>query len=87
MMHTIRLLQVAEELLRDGRIRVRRDNREELLAIKRGVYDYEQLIDMADDLMARIEIAARHSLLPPQPDKTKIEAVLVAIRSQLYNPI
>lgn len=84
MMHTIRLLQVAEELLRDGTIRVKRNNREELLAIKRGLYDYEQLLEMADGLMARIETAAQHTLLPPQPDKTKIEAVLVAIRDQLY---
>ncbi len=85
MMHTIRLLQVAEVLLREGRIQVRCDNREELLAIKRGEYDYEELLAMAEDLMARIDLAAEQTQLPPQPDKLKIEAVLVAVRNQLYH--
>ena len=34
MMHTIRLLQVAEEILATGQLRVKRPNREELLSIK-----------------------------------------------------
>ena len=36
MMHTIRLLQVAEEILQEGKLHVKRGNRDELLSIKRG---------------------------------------------------
>jgi hypothetical protein len=44
MMHTIRLLQVAEEIFTTGQLNVRRQNREELLYIKAGNADYDDLL-------------------------------------------
>lgn len=85
MMHTIRLLQVAEEILRDGTIRVKRGNREELLDIKAGKYDYDDLLRMADGLMEQIQIAYEHSSLPELPDSATIENTLIGIRDELYN--
>jgi hypothetical protein len=84
MMHTIRLLQVAEEILRDGKLQVRRSNREELLGIKSGAWPYEELLSMTDTLMERIEAAASTSTLPLEPDKHRAEALLVSMREQLY---
>lgn len=84
MMHTIRLLQVAEELLRDGVIRVKRRNREELLDIKAGKYDYDHLLHMADGLRAGIQAAYEHSSLPELPDRITIEGVLIGMRAALY---
>lgn len=85
MMHTIRLLQVAEEILRDGRLNVRRPNRDELLAIKRGEFSYETLLEMAETLMERIETAAQHSPLPEAPDESRVNAALVRMREKLYH--
>jgi hypothetical protein len=85
MMHTIRLLQEAEEILRDGVLQPRRSNREELLAIKAGAYEYEQLLQMSEDLMQRIEHAWLNSKLPETPDSKRIEAILVTIRNELYS--
>ncbi|WP_118974175.1 DNA polymerase beta superfamily protein [Taibaiella koreensis] len=84
MMHTIRLLQVAEELLRSGTLQVRRHNREDLLAIKNGEYDYEALLDKAEALMKTIAAAAKDSPLPAEPDEKKAVALLVSLRQQLY---
>ena len=84
MMHTIRLLQVAAEILQEGTLQVRRPNREELLSIKRGDYEYEALLSKADALMAQIEAAYEHSPLPAEPDSAHAEAVLIAMREQLY---
>lgn len=85
MMHTIRLLQVAEEILRDGELNVRRTNREELLSVKRGDHSYADLMAMADELMTRIESAADSSKLPERPDESRIDKALVAMREQLYS--
>lgn len=85
MMHTIRLLQVAEEIGRDGTLNVRRSNRDELLAIKRGAFEYEELLSMADAIMERIEIVYQESLLPLAPDKEKVEQVLIGMRTTLYD--
>lgn len=68
MMHTIRLLQVAEEILRDGKLNVKRPNREELLNIKSGNMDYDELLVMADELMSSIEHYAEISTLQDKPD-------------------
>lgn len=84
MMHTIRLLQVAEEILRDGKLNVKRPNRQQLLDIKSGNMDYVDLLAMADNLMESIESYCSTSALPDVPDKEKAERVLVEIREELY---
>lgn len=84
MMHTIRLLQVAEEILRDGKLNVKRPNREQLLDIKSGNMDYDDLLAMADNLMQSIESYSSTSALPAAPDKRLAEKVLVEIREELY---
>jgi uncharacterized protein len=84
MMHTIRLLQVAEEILREGQLNVRRPNREELLSIKSGNFQYEQLLEMAEQLMQKIETAYTLSKLQDAPDRDKVEKLLVEMRDELY---
>lgn len=85
MMHTIRLLQMAEEIAICRTINVRRQNRDELLAIKAGDLDYEHLLSMANDLMYKIEEAYKISALPDQPNTNLAEQLLVNMRDQLYN--
>lgn len=84
MMHTIRLLQVAEEIATERKIHVKRANREELLSIKSGAFEYNELLKMADAIMERTSEAFEKSNLPEKPDKTKIEKTLVAMRMELY---
>jgi uncharacterized protein len=84
MMHVMRLLQVARKLLETGRLVLKRSNREELLAVKKGAFEYEALLAMADVLMEEIEAAYAVSSLPEAPDKVAIEKVLVKMREALY---
>jgi uncharacterized protein len=84
MMHTIRLLQVAEEILTTGTLNVKRPNRSTLLAIKTGEFPYDELLSMAHTLMDRIEMAYATSALPEHPDKEHLEWVLVQMREELY---
>jgi len=84
MMHTIRLLQVAEEILRDGKLNVKRTNRDQLLDIKSGNMDYDDLLVMADQLMENIESYSRTSSLPDVPDREKALKALVNMREELY---
>ncbi len=84
MMHTIRLLQVALEILRDGKLHVKRENREQLLSIKRGELDYQELLNMAEELIQQIENASITSQLREVPDVEQIEKLLVSLREELY---
>ncbi|RAK25300.1 putative nucleotidyltransferase [Flavobacterium aquaticum] len=84
MMHTIRLLQSAEQILATGTLNIRVSNRDELLAIKAGEMEYDALLQKADDLIASIENLYTVSDLPEVPDSEKLLGVLVEMREELY---
>ena len=84
MMHTIRLLQVAYEIMSKGTITNKRANRNELLAIKNGQLSYAEIMHMAESLFIEIETASLTSTLPEQPDSDKVLRILVNMRKSLY---
>ena len=84
LMHTIRLLETARDLARDGTLRVRRDNRDELLAIKHGAFTYDALLTRAEALMTESAALFAASSLPDAVDKEAAIAALVAMREALY---
>ncbi len=85
MMHVFRLLQMACEIARDRTINVRRPNREFLLEIKSGKYDYEALLAMAEELRVEMEEAFSTSLLPDAPDMDYINELCYSLREKFYN--
>lgn len=84
MMHTFRLLETARDIALYQEIRVERPNLEELLAIRRGEFSYEDLISRAEELMAEVEILFAKSELPETADRERALRALVEIRQQLY---
>lgn len=83
-MHTFRLLDMAEEILAKGAINVRRPNRAALLEIRSGVFEYNTLMERAEEKLARIEECYANSTLPDMPNKKQIEQVLIDIRKAFY---
>lgn len=84
MMHTVRLLEMAIEILQDEKIIVKRPNREQLLSIRAGEWEYNDLIKLADSKMAELELAAEKSNLPKNPDTIFIEKLLIEMRNEFY---
>lgn len=84
MMHTIRLLQSSVNIFKNNKIEIRVKNRDELLDIKAGNLDYDDLLILADQLTEELNVLANHSSLPALPDKEKAEKTLVKIRKELY---
>jgi len=84
MMHTFRLLDMAEDIAREGVIRVRRPNRDELLAIRRGAFEYEDLVTRAESRLVTIKEAFDASPLPERPDHAAVERALVEVRTAFY---
>ena len=85
MMHTFRLLKMALEILRDGKVNVRRNDREELLAIKKGERAYDELLNEANQMIEEIEVAYKNSTLPDTLDETMIKQLLFEIRNKWYH--
>ncbi|MDX6187891.1 nucleotidyltransferase domain-containing protein [Flavobacterium sp. Fl-318] len=84
MMHTIRLLQTAEQIGSTGKLNIKVNNREELLDIKAGNRAYDDLLQMADDLIVSIESYYRTSAIQEAPDEEKVIRTLIRIREELY---
>lgn len=85
MLHVFRLLGMALDVATTGQLCVRRPNREFLLQIRRGEFDYEQLIAEADALVAEVDAAFATATLPETPNQAAAERLLVQVRRQWYN--
>lgn len=84
MMHTFRLLNMAEEIALYGRIIVRRDDRDFLLSIRNGEFEFDTLMSMIEEKTELIKELYEKSSLPERPDFKKAEAILVQIREDFY---
>lgn len=72
-MHTFRLLAMAEEIAIHHKVIVHREDREFLLSIRSGSFEYPKLIGMVEERMIRIEEAYAKSDLPGEPCIRKAE--------------
>lgn len=77
--HLIRLLRMGSEFLKTGELIVKRPDADELLSIKRGEWELEDVKDVADKLFLSIEIAKDQSPLPEKPDVDAIDALCIEI--------
>ncbi|PYQ71013.1 MAG: hypothetical protein DMG04_22695 [Acidobacteria bacterium] len=78
--HLIRLLRMGIEFLETGQLQVfRTSDADELKRIKRGGWTLDQVKEQAEQLFGRIERARAQSPLPPRPDETAANALLMEI--------
>jgi hypothetical protein len=80
-MHLLRLLISARDLLRTGELCVDvGDQREPLLAVKRGEVPWERAEAWLVRLAAETEEALRRTPLPPEPDHARVADFLFRVR-------
>lgn len=84
LMHTYRLLDMAEEIARDRTLSVRRPNIDFLMKIRRGEFEYKELIEMAEEKILTIADLYKEADLPEKPDREKANEALVRIRTEAY---
>jgi predicted nucleotidyltransferase len=80
LLHTIRLLDMAGEIAREGVLRIRRPNRDFLLRVRAGEFDYQELVSRAEQQLAEVIPAFEKSHLQDQPDRRQVNRLLVEIR-------
>ncbi|MER6038783.1 MULTISPECIES: DNA polymerase beta superfamily protein [unclassified Streptomyces] len=80
-MHLLRLLTSARDLLRTGELRIDvGDEREPLLAVKRGEIPWPEVESRMARLAAQTEEALRRTPLPPEPDRARVAGFLFRAR-------
>ncbi|MDT3401387.1 DNA polymerase beta superfamily protein [Mucilaginibacter terrae] len=84
MMHTFRLLNMAEEIALHQQVIVKRADREFLLKIRNGEFEFEELLLMVEEKMEHITALYQKSALPDKPDIQLAENILIEIRTEFY---
>ena len=84
MMHTFRLLRMAKEIAAEQTIHVKRPDREFLLDVKHGKFEYDELVTWATELKTELETLYTTSSLPERPNLETINQLLINIRTKFY---
>lgn len=85
MMHVFRLLLMAKEIAVEGTIHVRRKDREYLLDIKQGKFEYDDLVQKAEALKNDLHELYAASNLITEPDIEAVNKLLIKMRIEYYN--
>jgi uncharacterized protein len=81
LMHCRRLLEMATEIAKEGTIRVRRPNAQELLKIRRGEVSLEELLEKSEADIKDLDELFAKSGLPTEVDKDWVNSLLLEIRA------
>jgi predicted nucleotidyltransferase len=84
MLHTFRLLEMCKEIGREGVVNVFRQDREQLLKIKSGYYQYGELLRLAEEKQVEIDKIYANSSLQNAPDYSKVNLLLAEMRREYY---
>lgn len=88
-MHLVRLMRMGHEILTEGKVIVKRPDREELLAIRNnGIWSYEQIVEYAEKMDKQLtEIyTSGKSPLPKEPERRMLDIFCVtAVQRALDN--
>ena len=84
MMHVFRLLLMAKEIATEGKVNVWRTDRQFLLDVKQGKYEYDDLLTRAELLKNELPELFQKSNLPDEPNTDSINRLLVTMREDYY---
>lgn len=86
MMHCRRLLDTAIEIATEGNLTIRRPNRDELLAIRKGDVPLSDIISKAEEDIRLMDQLYKSSKLPNEVDPEFVNDLLLAVREAVINP-
>ncbi|HXK16858.1 MAG TPA: hypothetical protein VNG33_03555, partial [Polyangiaceae bacterium] len=78
-MHLIRLMRMGLEVLQTEELRVRRDDAEQLSAIRDGGLSFDELLAMAGSLQRSMEAAVATTQLPADVDYERVDDLFVEL--------
>lgn len=78
-MHLVRLMRMGLEVLERGEVNVFRPDREELLAIRNGAWEYEKVEAYAEECDKKMDELYKTSFLPKVPKQKQIDELCVDV--------
>lgn len=80
--HLVRLFRQCEDVLKTGKLVVKRPDAQELLSIRNGAWTFDQLIEFAETKNKEIDELYKTSTLRREPERVKINEWLINLLSE-----
>jgi hypothetical protein len=80
MAHCLRLLETAQEIAEGKGVIVKRPNREKLLSIRKGEYEYDELVNEANSIKDSLKKLFAESELPSEVPSDLTRKILLEVR-------
>ncbi|KAB2879736.1 nucleotidyltransferase [bacterium] len=87
MMHVFRLLNMAEDIATKGEVIVERPERDFLLHIKSGEFEYDYLLQQAMEKVNTVNQLFDNSALPETPNPQMVNSLLIELREDFYKGV
>jgi uncharacterized protein len=82
--HLIRILRMGIEFLNEGTLYIEREDKQELMNIKQGLWTLDKVKAEAERLFALAQESYVRSPLPPEPDRKRAEQLVIGIVSDFH---
>ena len=83
--HLVRLMRMGLEILIEGKVYVKRPDREEILSIKNGGWSYEQVIQFSKDMQVKLDEAYKTTKLPKAVNYEKVNELYHNIHEEYHS--
>ncbi len=83
--HLVRLMRMGYEILTEGKVVVKRPDREEILGIKNGAWSYERVMEFASDTQKKLDEAYLKTKLPKSVNFEKVNALYHELYNEYHN--
>lgn len=80
LLHCVRLIETGLDIAKYGELLVRRDNAEDLIKIRRGEINLQELLDSANDKIEEMKNTFENCNLPKEVDDELVNQILLEIR-------
>jgi hypothetical protein len=84
-MHLVRLFRMCVEILRDGKLNVKRHDADELLDIRAGGWSYDKLMQYANEQTTILDNLYKTSKIQAEPNRIKINDWLIRTTENYLN--
>lgn len=85
-MHLVRLMRMGKEALTEGKLIVKRPDADELLAIRNGAWEYDDLLKYAESMDKEIrENLYKNTPLRKRPNLHKVAEILMETQQHVWN--
>lgn len=84
-MHSIRLLDTAKDVFEKGQLIIKRPNRDYYMSIKNGKYNFDELIELAQNKIIEIKKMCLQSSLPDNIDQELIQNIYKEMVTKYWN--